>query len=164
MSTASSEVNSFLTLFELIGELARRRRQTAERCFSALGLNHTEARLLTLLRQQGGVTAQDALSNGLSVDRSNAGRALQRLEREGYILRCKDDSDKRANHVQITTKGRKAVAEISRLRKKMAQSFFGDLKEDEAGAIADLLGKALTNEQGEMRSNAPGQEAADLSA
>jgi len=33
----------------------------------------------------------------------------------------------------------------------MAQSFFGDLKEDEAGAIVDLLRKALTIERNEMR-------------
>jgi DNA-binding MarR family transcriptional regulator len=162
MSRGSSEVNSFLTLFDLIGELARRRYQTAERCFSALGLNHTEARLLTLLRQEDGLAAQDALSNRLSVDRSNAVRALQRLEQDGYVLRRKDNADKRANLVQITPKGRKAVVEISSLRKKMAQSFFGDLKEDEAGAVVDLLKKALTNEQYEMRSNAPGREAADL--
>jgi len=139
MSTA----NSFLALFDLIGELARRRRQTADRCFSVLGLNHTEARLLTLLRRQDGVAAQDALSNQLSVDRSNAVRALQRLEQDGYILRRKDDADKRANLVQMTPKGRKAVAEIAKLRNKMAQSFFGDLKQDEAAAIVDLLGKAL---------------------
>jgi DNA-binding MarR family transcriptional regulator len=162
MSKGSSEANGFLALFDLIGELARRRYQAAERYFSALGLNHTEARLLTLLRQEDGVAAQDALSNRLSVDRSNAGRALQRLERDRYVLRRKDDADRRANLVQITPKGRKAVVEISRLRKRMAQSFFGDLKEDEAGAIVDLLRKALTNEQYEMRSNAPGREAADL--
>lgn len=140
-------MNGFLKLFDLIGELARRRHQTAERCFSALGHNHTEARLLTLLRQEGGVAAQDALSNRLSVDRSNAGRALQRLEQDGYILRRKDDTDKRANLLRITPKGRKAVVEISRLRKKMAQSFFCDLKEDEACAIVDLLRKSLTTEQ-----------------
>jgi MarR family transcriptional regulator, transcriptional regulator for hemolysin len=143
VSTGSSEVNSFLTLFDLIGELARRRYQAAERCFSALGLNHTEARLLTLLRQEDGVAAQDALSNRLSVDRSNAVRSLQRLEHDGHIRRRKDDADKRANLVQITPKGRKTVVEISRLRKKMAQSFFGDLKEEEARAIVDLLRKAL---------------------
>jgi len=143
-------MNSFLTLFDLIGELARRRYQTAERCFSALGLNHTEARLLTLLRQEDGVAAQDALSNKLSVDRSNAVRALQRLEQDGYILRRKDGADKRANLVQITPKGSKAVVEISKLRKKMAQNFFGDLKEDEAGVIVDLLTRALTNEQADL--------------
>jgi DNA-binding MarR family transcriptional regulator len=155
------EVKSFLTLFDLIGVLARRRYQTAERCFAALGLNHTEARLLTLLRQESGVAAQDALSNLLFVDRTNAGRALKRLEQGRYILRRKDDADKRTNLVQITAKGRKAVVEISKLRKKMAQSFFGDLKEDEAGAIVDLLRKALTNEEYEMRSNAPGANAGE---
>ena len=41
-------MNSFQTLFDMIGELARRRYQMAEGCFSALGLNHTEARLLAL--------------------------------------------------------------------------------------------------------------------
>lgn len=149
MSRTKSEGNSFLALFDLIGELARRRYQTAERCFSALGLNHTEARLLTLLCQKDGVAAQDALSNRLSVDRSNAVRALQRLERDRYILRRKDDADKRANHVQLTPKGRKAVVEISRLRKKVAEGFFGDLQENEAGAIVDLLEKAFTTEQQE---------------
>jgi DNA-binding MarR family transcriptional regulator len=138
-------VSNLHALFDLIGELARRRYQTAERCFSALGLNHTEARLLTLLRQADGMAAQDALSSRLSVDRSNAGRALLRLERGGYILRRKDHDDKRAKHVQITPKGRQAVVELNKLRKKMARSFFGDLTEDEAGAVVDFLKKGTVN-------------------
>jgi len=73
-------------------------------------------------------------------------RALQRLEREGYILRRKDHADKRANLVQITRKGGKAVVEIQRLRKKIVQSFFGDPEENGAGEIVELPGKALTNE------------------
>jgi DNA-binding MarR family transcriptional regulator len=141
------EVNGFLTLFDLIGVLARRRYQTAEQYFAALGLNHTEARLLTLLGQEGGVAGQDALSNQLFVDRTNAGRALKKLEEGGYVLRHKGDGDKRTNLVEITAKGRGAVAEISKLRKKMAQSFFGDLREDEAGTVVELLRKALDNEQ-----------------
>ena len=157
MSRGSSEGKSFLALFDLIGELARRRYQTAERWFSTLGLNHTEARLLTLLRQEDGAAAQDVLSSRLSVDRSNAGRALQRLEQDGYILRRKDDADKRANLVRITPKGRKAVVEIEKLRKRMAQSFFGDLKEDEAEAVVNLLRKALST-------GAPELEGAVLSA
>jgi MarR family transcriptional regulator, transcriptional regulator for hemolysin len=139
-------VNGLLTLFDLVGVLARRRYQTAERCFSALGLNHSEARLLTLLRQKEGVATQDALSNMLLIDRSNAGRALKRLEREGYVVRRKDDVDKRTNLVQLTAKGRKAIAEISTLKRKMARSFFGDLKEEDARAIVGLLEKALAGE------------------
>ena len=60
-------------------------------------------------------------------------------------MKIGDASDKRANAVQITAKGRKAVAEIEKLKKKMAQVFFGDLKKDEAETLARLLRKAIAN-------------------
>ena len=139
-------MKNVLTLFDLIGVLARRRYQAAERYFSTLGLNHTEARLLTLLHQANGATTQDALSNLLFVDRSNAGRALKSLEQKGYIERYQHDADRRTNCVQITAKGRKIVTEISKLKNTMAQGFFGDLNEAEAGQIIDLLRKACAHE------------------
>jgi MarR family transcriptional regulator, transcriptional regulator for hemolysin len=140
------EVDNFLTLFDLIGVLARRRYQAAERAFSTLGLNHTEARLLTLLHQQDGTATQEALSNLIFVDRSNAGRALKSLEQAGYLERRKDEADKRFNLVQLTEKGREVVIEISRLKQTMAQSFFGALTEDEAGEVVNHLRKAVTDE------------------
>jgi DNA-binding MarR family transcriptional regulator len=139
-------MDNFLTLFDLIGELARRRYQAAERDFAALGLNHTEARLLTLLGQQGGTATQEALSQLMFVDRSNAGRALHHLEQAGQIARRKDDADKRTNLVQITAQGQNTVGEIARIRGEMARSFFGELNEDEAGATIALLSKALGKE------------------
>lgn len=139
-------MDNFLTLFDLIGVLARRRYQIAEQYFSALGLNHTEARLLTLLGRDGGTATQETLSNLIFVDRSNVGRALKRLEQGGYIERRKDDVDKRANLVQITAKGHRTVGELSKLRREMAQSFFGDLTADEATVVIQLLEKARTNE------------------
>lgn len=139
-------MDSYQKLFDLIGVLARRRYKAAEQSFSGMGLNHTEARLLTLLQQKKGTTTQDALSNMLFVDRSNAGRGLKRLEQRGYIKRDENEGNKKTKLVQITAKGSEAVVEISKLRKKMAQSFFGDLKKDEAGAVVKLLQKALTNE------------------
>ena len=136
-------MSNFQILFDLIGELARRRYQAAEKSFATLGLNHTEARLLTLLHQNRGGATQDELGGKLTVDRTNAGRALQRLEQQGYILRRKDDTDKRANLVRLTDKGRRAVGEIGKLRRKIVQSFFGNLKEEEAGRVLELLKKAV---------------------
>ncbi|MCJ9428619.1 MarR family winged helix-turn-helix transcriptional regulator [Kordiimonas marina] len=136
-------MDSFLTLFDMIGTLARRRYQAAERSFVVLGLNHTEARLLTLLNEAGGKTTQDKLSAGLLIDRSNAGRALKRLEADGYIRREKDATDKRTNHVAMTKKGEQAVSDIAKLRVQMAERFFLDLKPDEAQKVVTLLQKAL---------------------
>lgn len=139
-------MDNFFTLFDLIGVLGRRRYQTAERYFSTLGLNHTEARLLTLLGREGGTTTQEALSNLIFVDRSNAGRALKRLEEGRYIERRKDNADKRTNLVYITAKGHTTVVELSKLKREMAQSFFGTLTEGEAGTIVEILQKVITNE------------------
>src|SRR5689334_14636055 len=108
-------MNNFITLFDLIGVLARRRYQTAERYFSTLGLNHTEARLLTLLDKENGPATQDALSNLLFVGRSNVARALKSLQHEDYIERAQNDILKRPNLVQISVRGLETVAEIVNL-------------------------------------------------
>lgn len=140
-------MDGFIELFDAIGALARRRYQTAERFFSELGLNHTEARLLTLLHQEGGTAAQDALSEMLYVDRTNAGRALRRLEQDGYISKRRGEDDKRANLVRITAKGRDAAAAVSRLKKRIARSMFSGINEDEARAATLVLTKAAAEEK-----------------
>lgn len=138
------ETDNFEVLFEIIGVLARRRYQFAERSFASLGLNHTEARLLTLLQEAGGVSTQETLAGLTFIDRTNVGRALKRLENDGYTVRKKDPADRRSNSVAITSKGRKAVAAMAGLRKDMARHFFGELRADEARTIIASLKKSLT--------------------
>lgn len=141
MARRARHTSHRLELFELIGALARRRHRTAERDFAALGLNHTEARLLAMLAKEDGAVTQDALSRRVLVDRSNSGRAFKRLEQAGYVSRRKDDADSRTNLVDLTPSGREAAAEIERLRGELARTFFGDLTEAEAATVVELLRK-----------------------
>ena len=143
MATRKPKPSPRQDLFEVIGALARRRYQTAERSYASLGLNHTEGRLLKLLDSENGAATQDALSRQLHVDRSNAGRAFKRLEQAGYVSRRKDDADSRTNLVDITVKGRKAAAEVNRLGDEMARTFFGELTDADAARVVTLLRKAL---------------------
>ena len=136
-------MNPHLELFGLIGVLARRRYQAAERSYASVGLNHTEARLLGMLDGEGGSATQDALSRRLSVDRSNAGRGFKRLEQAGYVTRRKDEADSRTNVVDITAKGREAAADVKRLGDEMARTFFGELSEADAATIVTLLRRVL---------------------
>ena len=137
-------MQSFPELFEIIGVLARRRYQCAERQFAKLGLNHSEARILTLLDQEKGTATQDMLSSLLFVDRSNTGRALKNLEHSGYIVRKKDETDKRTNLVHITASGRDMITEIRLLKQEIINDFFGNLSETEAGHAVKLMKKAMT--------------------
>ncbi|RYG24098.1 MarR family transcriptional regulator [bacterium] len=138
-----AHVNGYAELFDLVGVLARKRHQAGERSFAALGLNQTEARLLTILEREGGEATQDSLSGMLFIDRSNAGRGLKRLEHEGYVVRAKDGKDARTRSVGITLKGRAAAKQIKRLRNVMAASFFGSLTEEQACAIVELLKSSM---------------------
>lgn len=136
-------MNNHLKLFDLIGLLGRKRRFMGERCFAPLGLNPTEARLLTLLGEQGGDATQDTLSGMLYLDRSNAGRALKSLESGGYVSRQKGAADGRTNAVQMTPKGKKTAKQIEALRLELAERFLADITDDEAATITLLLGKAI---------------------
>lgn len=138
-----TEANNRSALFDLVGVLARRRHQVGERSFAALGLNHTEARLLSLLAGRDGEAAQDELSSLLFIDRSNAGRALKGLEGRGFVERDKTAGDGRTNSVRMTPEGSAASARIAKLRREMARDFFGKLSEEEAGAIVARLSEAM---------------------
>ncbi len=142
-------MQSFPELFEIIGVLARRRYQCAERQFAKLGLNHSEARVLILLAQEKGTATQDTLSNLLFVDRSNAGRALKNLEQGGHIIRKKDKTDKRTNMVHLTALGKDTLVEIRQLKQGIIDGFFGTLSEPEAGQIVELMKKVMTTAEQE---------------
>ncbi len=138
-------MNSQLELFDLIGIIAHKRYVTAERKLSVLGFNHTEARLLTLLSQKDAV-AQDELSASLTVDRSNAGRSLKKLEAGGYISRRKDASDKRTFIVHITKKGTEAVGQISKVKESLAKELFRNLNAADVKAVVRVLQRASLDE------------------
>ncbi len=140
---AQPDSGNLLQLFELIGELSRRRYQLAEREFAKLGLNHTEARALTLLDRAGGAATQDGLSKQIFLDRSATARALYRLEQDGLITRWQDATDRRTKHARITAEGDARAREIDGIRREMARRFFGNLDAAEAGAIVDQLRRAM---------------------
>lgn len=143
MALPKNQPNPQLELADLIGRVARRWHQLAEKSFAALRLNHTEARLLTLLEQHGGGATQDALSNELNVDRSNAGRALSRLEDSGMVVRRADEADARTKVVEITDAGRAAVKEIDRVQAEMAESLLGRLSKADTRKASELLRAVL---------------------
>ena len=130
-------------LFDLIGTLARQRFQAAEKYFARLGLGHTEARLMALLGEAGGSAAQDALSAGLHIDRSNAGRALGQLESMGYITRARHKTDKRTNIVSITPDGEALAVKLAEIRATIVAEFFTGLSEEDAKSAAAILKKAV---------------------
>ncbi|TNE67209.1 MAG: MarR family transcriptional regulator [Alphaproteobacteria bacterium] len=142
-SREGHQLDSFLLLFDQIGALARRRYQLAERHFATLGLNHSEARLLSLLAAAGGTAGQDNLSNQLNIDRTNAGRALKSLEARGLVDRQQDLADKRSKNVRMTENGQKLAREIAAMKVSMVREFMGNLDEPTARQASALISRML---------------------
>ena len=136
-------MNHYAVLFDLIGDLARKRFHAAEQTFGTIGLGHSEARLLNLLGQLGGSASQTTLSTRMVLDRTNTGRALARLEQSGDIERIPSPVDKRSNDIALTDKGRITLQTIADLRQEIIASFFGDLTTSEAATAIRLLRKAI---------------------
>lgn len=134
-------------LFDLIAALARKRYRLAEREFAQIGLNHTEARLISLLVAKDGRT-QDDLSAAMIIDRSNVGRALKALEDRGYLVRKKSPEDKRTSLVFLTTKGRQLSKTIAQAKRRMIAAFSAQITPKEAEAAVAVLSKMF----------APGEE------
>jgi DNA-binding MarR family transcriptional regulator len=134
-------------LFDMVGKLARRRHRLAEAAFRPLGLTHTEARLLTLLAEEGGSASQESLSRKVTIDRTNVGRSLQGLEQNGLIARSQSESDKRARLVVLSAKGKEAAEEIGLIRNEMAATFFGRLTDEEAERILEILERAMREDE-----------------
>jgi DNA-binding MarR family transcriptional regulator len=134
-------MSRFHLLFDVLGQLARRRFQLAEQYFAKVGLNHTEARILSLLHQSEGTSAQDDIANKMNIDRSNVGRALKNLEGRGLVMRAKSTQDKRVFMIQLTDEGQSCVAQITEIKNHIIDTFFGEMSEDEAAVVYGLLKK-----------------------
>ena len=129
-------MSSHEALFDVIGELARKRHRTAEERFAEVGLTHSEARILTVLDQLGGVASQDQVAERIHLDRTNTGRALVKLEATGHVAKVRDEKDRRANNLALTPPGRNLVADLNRLRREIAASFLGGAGGDAAAKMA----------------------------
>ena len=76
--------------------------------------------------------SQEQLSKNLIIDKSATARAIKSLEEKEYIIRKKDDNDKRSYDVFITELGEKKVDEILKfylgpiydLRRKLGEKNF----------------------------------------
>jgi DNA-binding MarR family transcriptional regulator len=73
--------------------------------------------LLATLTEAGPVRAND-LAELFGVDKSSISRQVQRLERLGFLERRTDDTDRRAQLLAVTPKGKRRLTAASKARRK----------------------------------------------
>jgi len=96
---------------------------------------------LMLLYYKDGVS-QETLAKELKVSKATSARAIQNMEKEGYVYRERDESDLRAYRVYLTEKGKEMRNIIFKKLMAFTDILFSDFTFEEKEIFRLLIHKA----------------------
>ncbi|MDP2291963.1 MAG: MarR family winged helix-turn-helix transcriptional regulator [Actinomycetota bacterium] len=123
--------------FALLIGLADRLTEFFDRCASAVGLTPAQAQALMHIEEP---TRMGDLAHLQTCDPSTATAMVQRLERDGLVVRVIDPHDARARLVQLSPKGRRTRTRLAAMVSD-AGSVIDDLPAEQRTALAQLFGQ-----------------------
>lgn len=105
------------------------------------GLTAQQFNVLRILRGQhpNGITTME-IRKRLLDKMSDTSRMVDRLERDGWVEKKKDDIDKRLVSVRISKKGLDTLAEVDAKEKELHQYMY-ELSEEDVIQLSELLDK-----------------------
>jgi MarR family transcriptional regulator, 2-MHQ and catechol-resistance regulon repressor len=107
------------------------------------GLTDVQLNLLMMLRHQGGTEglSQARLSKLMVVGRANVTGLVDRLERDGLIIRT-ETKDRRFNIIQLTSKGQKLLDKIEPVYAKEVHHLMDSFTKQDLKELVRLLEQA----------------------
>lgn len=126
-----------LSLFRQASRLMMRGRSGSE------AIHPGQGRLLFILAARGSMSRREMIEL-LGLRSGSLSELLNKLERSGYIVRLRDENDKRGFVLEITEKGRDLVSGHENWRRTMSDRLFGGLSKEEGRQLETLLTKLVT--------------------
>ena len=83
------------------------------------------------------------LGASLFVTKQNMTGMIDRMERDGYVVRASDPNDRRVSRIQLTDKGRKALRLIEPLKDSWNHEAFSLFSREEKETLFKLLDRYL---------------------
>lgn len=114
--------------------------QDMDTALHADGLTQARARALWEVAERAPVT-QRQLADALEVTPRNVTTLVDALEEAGFVRRGAHAGDRRAILVELTAKGRKAVAHMATAANELADQLFGDLSAKELAVVNRVLAR-----------------------
>ncbi len=118
----------------LMREASRLYTQLFGKHFKVLSLTSEEARTLAYLGAGDGVTQKD-LADQMHVRPIGLSRLIDRLEGGGWLERRPSPTDRRANTLHLTAKGRTGAEDIRAINNTLADRLAGGLPADELASL-----------------------------
>jgi len=105
--------------------------------------------LMALYRENG--LTQETIARRLLFNKATITRAIDKLEREGYVHRVPDKSDRRANRIFLTPKGREIEPVIVELAREWNSILIAEFSDAELLALKEFMKKIVSNVMREMK-------------
>ena len=130
----------------LMVTVSRLQRTRADQLMDAIGLYRGQASLLMMLAHRDGLTHSE-IAEKLDISPAAATKAIQRMERAGYLRRQPDPADERVSRVVLEAPGRALTAEITCAFDELERLMFVGLSEAERAQFRQTLTCILANLQ-----------------
>ena len=104
--------------------------------------------LMALYREDG--VNQDTIAKRLLFNKATITRAIDKLERVGYVYRTQDEYDRRSNRIFLTPKGREIESSIIQLSREWNSILLSGFTEVESILLKELMKKIVFNVMHEM--------------
>jgi MarR family transcriptional regulator for hemolysin len=115
------------------------------------GLTLPRARMLFALARKEGLNQRE-LAEELDIETPTIVRLLDGMEKQGFIERRVELSDRRAKQIHMTDVGRSVADEIQKLASDIREEVLGGLQPQEIAVALKVVSKIATNIQSIGRS------------
>src|SRR6516162_1743890 len=112
-----------------------------------LGLDTRHYTVLAVVAAGGG-SSQRTIADTLGLDRATVVALVDTLELHGLARRVRSRDDRRANAVELTSRGRRALKRADALMEACELSFVAALRDGEASQLRDILERLLAGNRG----------------
>ena len=128
-------VNTVERLLRRVAFIIKRR---GREILADFGITHPQFNALLALRDKQDMTMGE-LCEKLMLACSTATDLVDRMEKNGFLVRNRDGSDRRVIRLAVSEKGRQVIAEVLVARRRYVASMLEKLKEDEQTQLAQSL-------------------------
>jgi MarR family transcriptional regulator for hemolysin len=132
------------TLGFVIHDVARLMRWHFDRRAQEHGLTRSQWQVLAHLWRDDGLQ-QKALAEQMDITAITLTGLLDRLERDGWVVRREDPDDRRAKRVYMTPKVEPVIDNIRKLGKEIRMQAIKGLNKDEQEQLLELLVRVRSN-------------------
>ena len=132
------------TILNLEGKILQKRRKNLNRLLDKEGLYFGQPKILKFLKTTGGCD-QNTLAKELECSKASITCSLNRLEKNGLVIREPSKEDLRRNIIKLTPLGEAKLLSADEILKKTLSGQFKDFSETELDMMFTLYNKMLDN-------------------